>query len=79
MELEHVRVRFERTPGCAHTTGAYCFCRPKAPKPHPIAQAAAKYFFDYDDTFKVEVKEERRPEVEERGVERQVWMTVKSR
>ncbi|KAK0334462.1 hypothetical protein LTR02_014145 [Friedmanniomyces endolithicus] len=52
---------------------------PKAPKPHPIAQAAAKYFFDYDDTFKVEVKEERRPEVEERGVERQVWMTVKSR
>jgi len=77
MELEDVRVRFERTPGCGHTPGAYCFCRPKAPKPHPIAQAAAKYFFDYDDTFKVE--EVRIPKVKDPEVERQVWKSVKSR
>ncbi|KAK0265550.1 hypothetical protein B0A54_02396 [Friedmanniomyces endolithicus] len=77
VEPVKVRERHKRDRHCAHTYGDYYFCNHYKPKLHPIAQAAANYFFDYDDSIKVE--EESDKDLMDRWAERDQWMRVKQR
>ncbi len=59
---------------CAHRFRCTCSC---FPTPKDITRAAESYFFDYDDSFKVEEDSSKDPM--DRWAEREQWMRVKPR
>ncbi|KAK0264906.1 hypothetical protein LTS09_001314 [Friedmanniomyces endolithicus] len=75
--LREIRQRYDRAHRCPHAFRDRCRCRETAPMPRDITRAAEAYFYDYDDTFKVE--EEGSKEWQDRWAERERCMRVKPR
>ncbi|TKA78133.1 hypothetical protein B0A55_02714 [Friedmanniomyces simplex] len=75
VDLAKIREQFNNSHRCGHRFRDRCRCIANAPKPHHITRAARNYFFDYNDSFKIEQGMDNGHD----GVEREEWMRIAPR